>query len=324
MQNIRSVAVLVKTESVTGTGGTLSPSTDYITVQPGSPPAFQRAPLYNGVRGPGAFSGAQMRPTVPAAFKMTGQIAVEAKGKGSSYTTANDVPNLSALLFAAGYSGSMSGSDAVFKPRAVSNTNYTSCLGVYDKGTITPISGAAAILGFSAEAGKPAVFTFDIQGAAGTTVNASIPSITEIAPLVNVPVFSGANLTLGGFSSSVCTKVEFQTNQQIKDRLNGLAATGYQGTVLSFERDPKFTVTIEAENLSAYDPFNVWTLGTDVAIDLELLGGSNNKVRYRSNQSRISNIQHTADGEIGYWQIEFTAYASNSGANDDHEFWFRA
>lgn len=313
----RALAIFAATETTASAGAAMS-ATNVIQVA-GELPLFTIDYSNKGDRGMGQMTGGKIQPTSPGGRTAAGTIKVEAKGIGSgSYTVSNLPPNLGVLMNASGFSSSLAGGNVVFAPRPVSNTSATCALAIYNRGEVTPVSGAMATMGWEFDGASPVTFTFDVQGTAGDTIDiASVPSRTWQASGTLPPKCESVSLTLGSFATPNVRKGSFSNNSTMTPRLNVNSSTGHSGFAGNFSRDPKLNLTIEAEALATFDPRTLMKNATAIAVSMTVGTVALNRFTHAHAQATITNVTDAVDGDVALWELEITPFVTNPDQDND-------
>lgn len=218
------------------------------------------------------------------------------------------VPYWVAALEACG----MSLSTATLTPKTGSSSSITA--EVYNDGKAFKTAGAMGNFTLTAEAGKPAVFSWDFSGP--YIPPADVALITPTYDTVIPPVFEAAAVTIGGTAYNIA-KLEISPNNTVVMRKAGNQGTyGYIGAYISTRRWG-VKVTLEETLTATQDWYGMYVAGTTAALSGQFGSATNNTITVAAPKMQLAKQPNMTDmeGAIGN-ELEFDCIR-NAAAGDD-------
>jgi hypothetical protein len=176
---------------------------------------------------------------------------------------------------------------------SISNSPTTSLhilLGLTD-GTalILKLKGCRGNWGFDAQNGRYGVYNWNFQGrfdpipsgaTSGDIADVSTPTAPSFQALTTVPpTVHGATLTVHNASTLVLRQVTFDLQNDVQRRENQLQGSGIE-SLLIVSRNPIGSIDPEATARAFFDPFRIWELGTQAAVNYQVGSTSGNRVLF--------------------------------------------
>lgn len=318
-KNILIVALTAKNEASYGAGGALSLLLDGIEVQ--KHPEFTIDFAYDGKRNapPGTFG--QVKRNATSGRTAKGQIVVDGKGLGATYTATALVPNLQCLILASGHSASLSGSTWTFVPDAATNTPKSLVMDAYVNQQKLSMTAGYASLTIDCPGPEGADFMFDVQALASTPVDSAPPAIAYSGSAVLPPKAESITLSLGGFATAKVRSYKFEGKRDLAARTDINSAAGHAGFNPG-ARTPTFTVVVEAEALATYNPYALREAATSGVVSLTHGSVAFNRFTLSMPQAQIVDVKDGADGSVATWELTYQAAESAPTANDSYSLVF--
>lgn len=232
--------------------------------------------------------------------------------------TAGAANHLSDVLKACGVGETLvAGTSATYNPETDSVPSVTA--GLYEDGVAYRLWGARGEASLLLEAGRPGVWTFDLQGADWEKVDSNLLSGVTL-PSILPPVFQGATITIGG-TSLVVSRVQLTFGNTLALRESAAANSGNVSTVITARR-PILSFDPEDVLVATQDFLGDWKAGETLTFSCSFGSATGNsiaisvpKVQYqgisRGNRNGISILEvqglccmdSAGDDE---WEIEIT------------------
>lgn len=326
-KNVIALAIRAKAETTYNAGVSMS-FAGVDSVKPNEQVELTEEFSFDGVRSapPGSF-GTQRRNS-PSGPSLTTTIPVELKGNGSGYATTSDrLPNLHSLLEAAGLSGSLNDSSWSFSYTPEQTTPTSIGIEVYARGELHQVSGAYADHSFNVEQGGPVVVEFAIQGTRGAVVtDIARPTVNYQAEAVIPPkaVSIEAVLNFGGAYTPLVKSIAFVGNREVTARLDLNDGDSHGGYDVG-NRSPTYTIVIEAEALSTFDPYDILRAGLNGTFSFVVgRGGVANTFEWSLSQAQLVGVVGHQDenGTTATWELTIQPYVSDG--ENDNDFLFLA
>lgn len=318
-KNVIVLGLTGKLEASYGVGASMSLSGPD-SIQPAEFVTVPSEYTYDGARPAPLGTFGSYKRAQPNGGSTNFQIPVEIKGDGAGYaTTADLIPNINALLRASGLSGSLSSATWSYSPEPVTDTPTSIAFDLYARGEKRPVSGGYCSFELGTDSAAPPIITFDVFGLPTLPSDVAVPAITYEAEAVIPPKAENIGFILNFGSSYSTAKVRsfnYSYNREISPRLDLNNTSGHGGFAIG-RRTPEFTVQIEADSLSNFNPESIWSAGTNGSIILTLGTAAGNTWQLSLPQTQISALAYADDGPTALWDITFSTYVSAGDANDD-------
>lgn len=253
----------------------LTGSTDTIDLT-GEPPVFNIQYAVEGNRGGGTYSRGQLQRSAPSVRSTAGTIKVHVKGAGTSYSSSVRPPNSHAFLQASGLSGSLNGGTWVYTPTPLGTAPSSLALDVYGMGELLQVRGAYATFTMTPEGALP-VLTFEVQGLQSGSVSdvASVPLRVFQAQNVIPPKLESIQLQIGAYAPKV-RSFTYTHGLEIAPRVDLNSVNAHAGFAIGRHVNT-FTVQIEADALSSFNPYADFDAGTARNISMTIGSVANNR-----------------------------------------------
>jgi len=186
---------------------------------------------------------------------------------------------------------------------------------VYKDGQKSIAAGCLGTFKISLEAGKFGSIEFDFWGVYAEPTDVSIPTITDAGP--TPPVWMGATVTLMTVAALVIRKFELDLAGTVAIRRDAQAATSVKGMVFT-GREPKGTITIEAETVAVFNALNKLVGNTQASTAVSIGATSGNIVTLTMAKFQLTAVKETVEDELLLWALEFQA---NVNSGDDWLSW---
>lgn len=302
---------LVGTEASYGSGVSLSTSTD--GAQGVEPPVMDIEYSYDGQRPTPPGTAGQQAYASPTGETCQGTIAVELRGRGSSYSGANTPPNVHALLQASGLSGSYSGSVWTYAHAPIGTEATSAGMRIYTRSESFSVSGAFCDMEITTDGGAPMQARFNFQGLPTIPVDETLPVITYNDTLP--PKTTDIGFEWGAVTGLKIRSLSIATNREIAPRQDLNAVSGSAGFAVG-RRAPTMTLTVEAEALSTFNPYQevkdknirdwTFTVGS-VQFNRYTIGG----------KGQITSVSRTEDGPVATYDLQIALITTSGFNNDD-------
>lgn len=316
---VKSFFLFAKNETTLGGGAAMTASNYIQTVDEN--PVFTVEFADAGERGSGNASYGQLRRAGPSGRSTTATVTLDAKGAGTTYTTSVTPPNVHPFLLASGLSGSLSGSAWVYTPVEPTATPTSLALAVYAYQELTPVSGALCSFTFGSDSTSPSRFTFNVQGVpSDAAAVGSVPARTAQAEDVIPPANRGITVSLNGYSAKV-RSYNFDAGNEVQARTNLTATDGIESFMLA-GRAPSFTLTVERDDMSAFDPRALQKNATGVSGSLTIGSTAGNRIKLDISNGQITEVAEENDGVLGLWNLTATPHITAGDKNDDYKLTF--
>jgi hypothetical protein len=315
-KSINGFVVYAKTETSYGVTGSYSGTSDAVHCT--ELPEFTLGYAYDGARNVAAGTLGNLKRIAPSGRTATGKLMIEAKGSGSAYaSSANTVPNVHALLLAAGLSGSYSGSAWTFTPTPVSGTPSSVGLRVYARGEQYDLSHGYTDFTVGSDSAAPAVFEFTFNGLASLPSDTSLPAASayiynETAPPLNTNI----GFTVDAVTSLKVRGWQFALGRTVSPRLDVNASAGHAGFQPE-RRNPTLTVTVEAVALSTFNPYTDRANATSRAITYTVGATAGNRIGFSFPYAQLVDVKDTGDNGVATWELTYQLNPSTPGTDTD-------
>jgi hypothetical protein len=160
------------------------------------------------------------------------------------------------------------------------------------------------------------IFEFDIKGTSGLMADATVPARTFSAHTVVPPKNEDINLTIDGVVGLKVRTYTYTHGYDVSPRIDINALSGHAGFA-GGRRKPEFKVTVEAEALSTFNPYNLMVSGTSVACSFGVGSVATNKFTVSMSQAQVTNVTRNADGPLAVWDLTITPWTSAPDSSDD-------
>lgn len=241
-------------------------------------------------------------------------------GAGSAYSSSN-LPNIDPLLqtlFSQTVdttSGSEKVTYSLLDAPATGVTLYTE---LANKKYVTRGAIPESLV-IRSDAGGFPIWEFQMVGIADVPSEQALETATYST--VNPPIMENSSTTFdpgtdGGSSyTPVIRSWELDLGIEVADRADGNAANPHLGYRV-VGRDPRFTVTVEVDSLTNFDPTDLWTNITQVAIDSTIGTTQYGRFDLDFDDARVQDYDHVDDDGLQVYEVEFALF-QNSGAELD-------
>ncbi len=256
----RRRALLVKTETTTGTAVSMTGGTDG-DMFPYNLKLVQQVPLDERP----ALNSFENHSGVPGATM--GVLTFESDFAGKA--GAGVPPWASTLLPACG----MTLTSQTYTFTSTSATIPTVTMSVYEGGRKRTITGAQGNWKLALENGRFAKMQWEFKGLLQADVDASLPTVTQTA--VQPPRWANASaITIGAYTPLV-SKFELDAGNNVVMRPSAAATSGYRSAIIT-SRSTKATMDPESSTVATYDWYGDFIAGTTRALSIVIGTVANN------------------------------------------------
>lgn len=299
----------------------LTGSTD--TIDTAEQPLFQQQYAVEGTRGPAMYGRGQLARVAPNVRSLNGSVKVNAKGAGATYTALVRPPSIHPFLQASGMSGSLEGAAWVYKPTPVGTTPFSLAMDIYGAGELMQLRGGYSTFTINMEGALPD-FTFDVQGVQSTSITDVALPPARVFPASSVipPRLETIGLTIGSYVPKV-RKAQYTHGLQISQRID-LNASGSNAGYAIGRQDNTFTVTIEADALSNFDPYADLNSATPKNITATIGNVANNKFNVTLGACSLTQVNKVAlEENVAGFELTYkpSMIADGSGTPDVQLTW---
>ena len=299
----RQRTIAAKTETTTGTAIALTATDGAINA---FDPVFTQDTEY--IERPSQGTATQLKGQAGA---RTGGLTFwsELMGDGSG----GELGLLTSLLPAVGLT---EGSGNAFTPVTGSSTAPTLTMGLYTDGELQSLAGCVGNLDMLFEVGKPVRMNWQFTGVA--QVDTAVALITPTLPTINPMMFSGATLSIGGYSPKISSMALNLTNTVVM-REDATNAAGYIAAVIT---DRKLVITMDPES----DAIGTKSWQADMFAETEastsiVVASSTDQCTIAVPKLQVSKVTPGDRNGIYVKQLEFQGNSNGSG-DDEISFTF--
>lgn len=330
---INVLGALAKIETTYGTSVALTTTTDGLQLS--FPDRNVGAPLtisyaFDGKVGVNPGNMSDLPLATPGGKSFTGDLPVRFKGFGAAYSAANKPSLADILLRISGFSSTLvttSGSESyTYAPQSVTAAYASASMGMYARGELWPLKGVIANWGYTFDNPGPPTHTFSISGIAnGDVTDVTLPSITYPNLTVEPPTANGIAMVIGSFTTNAVVYAgSFNLNRTIEPRVALTSGTGHEGFIPG-GYSPEFNVTVEAtafvgspfHTSAGLDPIKLREAATKITVSVTFGSTQYNRWTHTLSNAQLYNVQPSANGRAGCWDLTFKPSSSTPISLDD-------
>lgn len=251
-----------------------------------------------------------------------GEVDVKVEMRGNSVVYANGVGprELETLLLASGFADTFSTPDMEYDP---ASTAFTSCaVRLFGEGQQHDLTGVYCDWRYDIDGPGFGVFTFSLKGKAAIPTDAGIPGTLAYLPASLIPPKAESlALTLNAFSAFKVRKLALIGGRNVAQRPDLNDAKAFAGYAAG-RRDTMMEVTVEAEALSAFNPYTLRDAGTQMAASFSHGSVALNGMDFSAAQAQIVNVEVEDDDPVALWNLTLKLPTSGATADDDMQLVF--
>lgn len=186
-------------------------------------------------------------------------------------------------------------------------------MAVYNDGIAHKIRGARGKSKIAFKNGEPAFIDFEFMGAAVSTTDTALLSITHETTVP--PVFLSAAATLASYSP-VFSEIELDLAQTVAFRESANDSTGILSTVIT-DREPSARLNPEVDSVANYPIFAEWFAATERKLDFVLGSSSGNRFRFYAPKLQILDVDDADRDSLAIHQVTGQLSEYVTGAEDE-------
>lgn len=183
----------------------------------------------------------------------------------------------------------------------------------YTDGKCLKLWGARGNARLVLDAGKPGLFTFDLQGADWSDTDAALLAGASLESTLP-PIFQNATLTIDSYSA-VLSKVEIDFGNTLTLRSSVNAASGNLSALIT-DRQPKITFDPENVLAATKDFMSIWRAGTEVAFSATIGSATGNTIEITAPKVQFESIKPASRDGLSVFEIS----AQLNGDSGDDEW----